>query len=138
MFQGPLSLPLFLLCLYDQGITPLDVYKINQLEAMWLADAASHEVDTTTIWNCWHKAGILPDTPSLSIPTINSNVSIPIFTLANTTVSDLDPIAHAKEAVNKTLNELQETDVLQPTNRMTVEQTSQPCGGAEPHGRRYQ
>ena len=48
---------------YDEGITPANIYGINQLQAMRLADVAWNEVDTTTIKNCWKKAGILPDTP---------------------------------------------------------------------------
>jgi hypothetical protein len=45
---------------YDTGITPSEIYDIDQLQAMHLADAAWHEVDTTTIRHCWQKAGILP------------------------------------------------------------------------------
>jgi len=45
---------------YDEGVTPSEIYDINQLQAIWLADLAWHKVDTTTIRNCWHKAGILP------------------------------------------------------------------------------
>ena len=50
---------------YDGGITSTDIYDINQFQAMHLADLAWHEVDTTTIQNCWHKAGILPDMDAL-------------------------------------------------------------------------
>jgi hypothetical protein len=35
--------------LYDNNTTPVLIYKIDQLDAMRLADAAWHEVDTTTI-----------------------------------------------------------------------------------------
>jgi hypothetical protein len=34
---------------YNEGITPSDIYKINQLEAMRLADTAWQMVNTTTI-----------------------------------------------------------------------------------------
>jgi hypothetical protein len=44
---------------YDRGVTPSEIYNINQLEAMWLTNAAWREVDVTTIRHCWHKAGIL-------------------------------------------------------------------------------
>ena len=45
---------------YDSRTTPSEIYDINQLEAMWLADAAWQEVDATTIQHYWMKAGILP------------------------------------------------------------------------------
>ncbi|KAF8223874.1 hypothetical protein L208DRAFT_1134050, partial [Tricholoma matsutake] len=45
---------------YDEGISPAQIYNINQLQATWLADLAWHKVNTTTIQNCWCKAGILP------------------------------------------------------------------------------
>ena len=45
---------------YDQGITPSNVYKINQLEAMQLADAAWQEVgynnDPKLLAQGWHFA----------------------------------------------------------------------------------
>lgn len=34
---------------YDEGITPAQIYDINQLQAMWIADATWGHVDTTTI-----------------------------------------------------------------------------------------
>jgi hypothetical protein len=51
---------------YDEGITPGDIYNINQLQAMRLADLAWHDVKTSTIQNCWRKSGILPDINSSS------------------------------------------------------------------------
>ena len=38
---------------YDEGITPGNIYDINQLQAMRLADLAWHDVSTLTIQNCW-------------------------------------------------------------------------------------
>lgn len=86
---------------YEQGITPADLYKINQLEAMRLTDAAWNVVDSTTIQNCWHKGGILPD--SLRLPTVTSNISVPISMLIDTPTSNLDSISQAEEAVRDTL-----------------------------------
>src|ERR1700678_4298265 len=34
---------------YDEGITPANIYEINQLQAMQLAELAWRDVDTTTI-----------------------------------------------------------------------------------------
>ena len=113
---------------YDQGITPSDVYKINQLEAMRLADAAWREVDMTTIRNCWHKAGILPDASGILTinQAISSRISIPISTLIDSPIANFNPILLAEEAVNKTLDKLQETGVLQEANRMSIEQLLNP------------
>ena len=49
-----------------RGITLTDIYNINQLQAMRIAHAAWHDVNTTTIQNCWCKAGILPEVESSS------------------------------------------------------------------------
>ena len=58
-----------------------DIYKINQLEAMRIADTAWHNVNITTICNCWQKAGILPDATLLlsytGQPTIPISVMLP-------------------------------------------------------------
>ncbi|EGN92024.1 hypothetical protein SERLA73DRAFT_79951 [Serpula lacrymans var. lacrymans S7.3] len=48
---------------YNADVMPSKVYNIDQLEAMRLAQDAWNRVDTTTIQNCWTKAGILPDLP---------------------------------------------------------------------------
>ena len=37
---------------YNEGITPSDIYDIDQLQAMQIAEAAWNQVDTTTICNC--------------------------------------------------------------------------------------
>jgi hypothetical protein len=77
---------------YDEGITPAEIYDINQLQAMRIADAAWCNVDTTTIRNCWRKAGILPDMDSASI-----QPSIPISSLLHDPSSETDPVAHAEK-----------------------------------------
>ena len=38
---------------YDEGITPGNIYNINQLQAMRLADLAWHDVSILTLQNCW-------------------------------------------------------------------------------------
>jgi hypothetical protein len=109
---------------YEQGITPLDVYVINQLEAMRLAGSAWNAVDATTIWNCWHKAGILPDNACLS--TVTFPISVPVSMLVDTPTQVLDPITQAEEAVKSTLDELQRLGVLQQSNRMDLEHLLNP------------
>ncbi|KAF8228815.1 hypothetical protein L208DRAFT_1026858, partial [Tricholoma matsutake] len=66
---------------YDNDVPPALNYEIDQLEAMCLADVAWHEVDTSTIRNCWHKAGILPD--ALHETAVTSTPSVPVSSLLN-------------------------------------------------------
>lgn len=69
----------------------------------------------------------MPDASGIpGIPTINPTISIPISTLVNSPINDLDPIACAEEAVHKILDELQERGVLQQENRMSIEQLLNP------------
>ena len=64
---------------------------------MRLADVAWNEVDTTTIKNCWKKAGILPDTRApLQPPTI------PILAL-------IKGVVCTENELNEALNQLQST-----------------------------
>lgn len=59
----------------DKGIT--NIYKIEQLDAMRLADAAWCAVTPQTIYNCWRHTGICPQsTPSL--PLVPSDVPVDI------------------------------------------------------------
>ena len=53
---------------YKQGITPSDIYAINQPEAMHLSSSAWNAVDMTTIQNCWDKARILDPVQDLLTP----------------------------------------------------------------------
>lgn len=64
---------------YDEGISPAQIYEINQLQAMCLADLAWRDVDTTTIRNCWRKAGILPEAGSSSSHTIQPSIPISLL-----------------------------------------------------------
>ena len=109
---------------YEKGIVPSELYNINQLEAMRLAGSAWNAVDATTIRNCWHKAGILPDTACL--PTIAPTISIPVSMLVDTSTHVLDPISEAEEAVESVLDELQNIGVLQRQNRMGLEHLLNP------------
>jgi len=103
---------------YDEGITPAKIYDINQLQAMRMADRAWSEVDTTTIRNCWRKAGILPDLTSTSSHT--SQPSIPISSLVHNTSPQADPIVEAERQVQIALDDLVATGALQAKNRMDI------------------
>ncbi|KAF8225681.1 DDE-domain-containing protein, partial [Tricholoma matsutake] len=107
---------------YDRGITPLEIYDINQLQAMCLADAAWREVDTTTIRHCWQKADILPPTQT---PPVQPMIAISMLINSNTVCdlpvsSDENPIKIVEKRVESALYELVSTGVLQASNRMDI------------------
>ena len=105
---------------YDEGITPSEIYDIDQLQAMRLAEAAWNEVDTTTIRNCWEKAGILPP---MDMPRSLATPSVPISSL----IHDMPhheseaPLLKAEAEVEAALNNLESTGVLHKSNRMSIE-----------------
>ena len=107
---------------YDEGITPAEIYDINQLQAMQIADLAWHDVDATTISNCWQRVGILPDMNPLSAPT--NPPLIPVSSLIN-------DIAHAENQVEAALDDLVLTGALQKTNRMDVKSLLNPAGESQ-------
>ncbi|KIJ98731.1 hypothetical protein K443DRAFT_626750 [Laccaria amethystina LaAM-08-1] len=111
---------------YDEGITPADIYDINQLQAMRMADEAWSDVDTTTIRNCWRKAGILP-----AIPSRTTQPSIPISSLVNDTSSQTDPIIEAERQVENALDDLVATGALQTKNRMDINALLNPEGESQ-------
>ena len=104
---------------YDSGTTPGEIYDINQLEAMRLADAAWQEVDTTTIRHCWMKAGILPS----SVTTVTETIcpSVPISSLVHNADPQMDPVLHAENQLQDVLDDLESTGCLQSVNRMDIE-----------------
>ena len=118
---------------YDEGITPAEIYSINQLQAMRMADLAWRSVDAATIRNCWHKAGILPDDADVDFPSDPSlsyanQPSITISSLLHDSTSQMDPVAHAKSQVQAALDDLVATGALQKTNRMDIESLLNPAG----------
>ena len=108
---------------YDSGITPSDIYDINQLQAMRLADAAWKEVDTTTIRNCWHKSGILSS--GMDVLSAPSAPSIPVASLLHT-----EPVP-IETQVQNALDELVATGALQPHNRMDIESLLNPVNESD-------
>jgi hypothetical protein len=123
---------------YDEGITPAEIYKINQLQAMRMADLAWRSVDAATIRNCWHKAGILPDVDCPFSSHANQRYQ-PLITISSLlhdssesdsdeSSSQMDPVMHAKNQVQTALNDLVATGALQKTNRMDIESLLNPAG----------
>jgi DDE superfamily endonuclease len=111
---------------YDEGITPANIYEISQLQAMQLAELAWQDVNTTTIRNCWHKAGILPEMYSSS--TCTNQSSIPISMLLDHPSSQMDSVTHAEKQVEAALDDLVTTGALQETNRMDIDSLLNPVG----------
>src|SRR5260221_9338933 len=99
---------------YDSGITPSEIYDINQLEGMRLAQMAWSEVDASTIHHCWLKAGILPDSAFLT-----NGLQPPRITVSSLLCAD-DPIKSAERNVESSLDELEQTGVLQGANRLEL------------------
>jgi len=88
-----------------------------------------NEVDTTTIQNCWRKAGILPDTPTLPPP---EQPTLPISALIHPTQMDtaattVDCISHSKTLLTTALDELEATGALQHSNRMSIAELLNPA-----------
>lgn len=107
---------------YDSGTTPSEIYNIDQLEAMRLAQNAWLEVDTSTIRHCWQKAGILPEMTD----TVLTQPTVPVSLLIN----PQDPILSAEGRLTLALDELESTGVLQPSNRMSLSDLLNPMDEA--------
>ena len=79
---------------------------------MQLADLAWHEVDTTTIRNCWHKAGILPTIDSF----VPAQPTVPVSLLLHAPSHGQDPILTVPLAIENelrcALDDLEATGVL--------------------------
>lgn len=105
---------------YDEGITSSQIYDINILKAMRMADAAWAKIDAVTIANCWKKAGILPK---------SSHPSPPQHSLST---NSAPPTTAAKDQVKDALNRLQQTGTLQAGNRMSIENLLNPEGESDP------
>jgi hypothetical protein len=102
---------------YNGDIPPADVYDINILEAMQLANIAWNEVDTTTIHNCWQKSGILPNT-LLNPDSTPNTPAIHISSLLNN--EPANPVTAAEKDVSASLDHLEEIGVLQQGNWMDL------------------
>ena len=112
---------------YEGGVTPSNIYDIDQLDAMQLSNSAWLEVDMTTICHCWDKAGILPDMQHTASPI---PPALPITSLLH---PQEDPISVAEKEVIILLDELENTGTLQHSNRMDISELLNPAN--EAHGK---
>jgi hypothetical protein len=88
---------------------------------MRLAQAAWNEVDVSTIRHCWIKSGILPKSAFST-----SNSSPPCITISSLLCTANDPVQATEQTVEKTLDELEQTGVLQCANRLSLEDLLNP------------
>lgn len=114
---------------YDQEVTPSQIYQIDILEAIRLAEVAWNEVGTTTIHNCWKKTRILPNSlfgiPPTSVPSLAISRLLnpePV----NPTTAPIEAVL--AEEINAGLSELETRGVLQKSNRMDLNSLLNPAG----------
>lgn len=115
--------------LYESDVTPSQIYDINQLEAMRLADEAWNNVDMTTIRNCWRKAGFLPDTHSSNNQLPPAHPSLHISSLLDDAINPVTELA--ERLVSTALDDLEATRALQHSNPMDIAELLNPA--AETH-----
>jgi hypothetical protein len=107
---------------YDEGVTPGEIYNIDQLQAMRLADISWKEVTKDTIANCWRKSGILPTVDTLRDEEDMDSHDGQENDMTPDADSTPDPaITAAEEALVQVLDELQEVGVLQKENLVDIE-----------------
>jgi len=108
---------------YDNGVDPMKIYDIDQLEAMHLVDLAWNQVDMTTIQNCWRKSGILLDDANCpeALPP-----PIPITSLLNSSPPPTDPTIRAENDIMDLLAELEKRGVLPRANQMNIDELLNP------------
>jgi hypothetical protein len=112
---------------YDTGITPADIYNLNILQSIRMAEAAWRDVDTTTIRNCWMKTGILPDSILSSNHTpINPTISVASLLNPERNQEPLCAI-NAEDELTAALDTLQARCVLQKSNRMSITELLNPA-----------
>ena len=93
---------------------------------MRIAQSAWCDVDTTTIRNCWRKAGILPEMPTSSSHAIQPSIPISYLLHDVNSESQMDPLAHTEKQVKNALDNLQSRGVLHQDNRMDIESLLNP------------
>jgi hypothetical protein len=95
--------------------TPSEIYDINQLEGMRIAKTTWNGVDASTICHCWIKAGILPDSA------FHTKNPPPRIAVSSMLCNAEDPMQMAERSVEKSLDALEQTGVLQHANCLGLE-----------------
>lgn len=98
---------------HDRGVTPSEIYNINQLEGMRLAEQAWNRVTAKTIQNCFIKAGTV--VRSDSVPAQSSS-----SVLASLDIDDGQ--RETEQEIQRELDSLEERGLLHKKNRLTVDE----------------
>ncbi|KAJ7844286.1 hypothetical protein B0H13DRAFT_2364364 [Mycena leptocephala] len=104
----------------SRGVTPAEIYDINQLEGMRIAAEVWHEVNASTIQHCWRHVGILPE----SVFSNSQATTIPIASLLSSPTES--PSRTAEQELERHLDAPEERGVLQWVNQMSLEQLLNP------------
>ncbi|KAJ6529833.1 hypothetical protein B0H19DRAFT_1332979 [Mycena capillaripes] len=129
---------------YDSGVTPGEIYRIDQLTAMRLADEAWGYVTQETIRNCWRKTGIIPEArfnPNASSTSLSSLSSLSTLTPSESedelevpeggisTVCGrrvrshlVDDVGDPEQALLNVMGQLEQVGVLQRVNMLDLEE----------------
>jgi hypothetical protein len=109
---------------YDSEVPIAEIYKINQLDAMKLAQDAWFSVTESTISNCFHKTGIISprnldgsvkDNPTCLQSDFNMNLS-----------KVLD--SEAKALLAEDLDQLEQLNLVNQRNQMSIAELLNPQG----------
>ncbi len=111
---------------YNASIHPSEIFKINQLEDIYLADIVWSHVTPEVHLNYWRKAGILPS-PENSL----AHATIPTPNLVMSIDNLLNPVKLAEDALSTELDLLMSCDCLLQQNQMDLEELLNPEGKHE-------
>ncbi|KAJ7789116.1 hypothetical protein B0H14DRAFT_3503403 [Mycena olivaceomarginata] len=113
---------------YDEGVTPVNIYNIEQLQVIRLAEQAWDKVTQETVANCWRKSGILPTADTVAsansedVDSDSPESCVPHVSVNNTAGVPADSALQLVEAaLAEVLGGLQEAGVLQKKNMIDIE-----------------
>ncbi|KAJ6566334.1 hypothetical protein B0H19DRAFT_1257573 [Mycena capillaripes] len=110
---------------YDSGVTPGEIYRIDQLTAMRLADEAWGYVTQETIRNCWRKTGIIPEArfnPNASSTSLSSLSSLSTLTTSESEDELEVPEGGISTALLSVMGQLEQVGVPQRVNMLDLEE----------------
>ncbi|KZO99338.1 hypothetical protein CALVIDRAFT_561208 [Calocera viscosa TUFC12733] len=105
------------------GVAASDLYEINVLQIMGLAQEAWDEVDRTTIQNCWRRAGILslPRNANGEVWEGSPDTIIP-YEPEPPLMDDDEGIQNAMSDLRDALDQLELNGALAPLDALTAEE----------------
>jgi hypothetical protein len=103
---------------FDRGVPAAQVYEINQLEAMRMAEIAWRKLTPATIQGCWRKAGIL-STPSNNPQPMLADPTALITAIEKQVAADLDALINC--GLLTKLNQMTIDELLNPPEEAALE-----------------